>query len=377
MASSEKWLFTHLGVALASLNVSQIQPTTVPVSSDGGHELLCSYSWTSQDQPTAYVPGEPSRYVSRPIPLSLLQDKGVYCIDQNSDKNPQYPFEVVFRAMKVMKPGFKFDDIDIVINRNTLRKLLQFCEDTSRHSWRIDLYLVGNTLVVERHEKSTIETLGKAPYTVFGHNFERAVTMPPTGMRNSVGHHRVLRYDLGGLNCAVRFEVDAAYRKTTDMSATVAQGGPQQPISEAQDSSASHRLTIVPHGIVTPHEQAAEIKSIRHGGVPLNVMLPQLWFGRTRYLIRGFHDWGDFSSIQVDNVNNELKQWEEADKNQDSLRKVAGILGQMREIVKNSETKSCAVIWKSDNPQDLQVFATAECVLPLPDGLIAEFWDKS
>ncbi len=47
----------------------------------------------------------------------------------------------------------------------------------------------------------------------WGRNFERTFTKFPPGSGESTGHHRVLRYPLGDLNCVVRFEVDAIHEK--------------------------------------------------------------------------------------------------------------------------------------------------------------------
>ena len=40
---------------------------------------------------------------------------------------PLVPFEPLFRATPSMNPEFHFDDVDVVVNRNSLRKLLDFC----------------------------------------------------------------------------------------------------------------------------------------------------------------------------------------------------------------------------------------------------------
>lgn len=42
----------------------------------------------------------------------------------------------------------------------------------------------------------------------FGHNFEREVSIPEPGLENSTSDHSVIRYQMGNLNCVVRFDVD-------------------------------------------------------------------------------------------------------------------------------------------------------------------------
>ncbi|KAI8723178.1 C2H2-type domain-containing protein [Fusarium sp. LHS14.1] len=386
------WLFQGTGTPLLSIQSSQVQPGDVAVTSDGGYELLCSYNWVIKPQPTVYVPGEPPRLVSKSLPMRISPDSGVHYIDQNSFRVPKYPFEVVFQAMNVMNPAVKFSDVDVLTNRNSLRHLLDFCRGKCIDSFRIDLYLIQNTLVIERRERSTKEMIRGSGNSGFGHSFEEAVTEPPPGMADIAGHHRVLRYDLGGLTCAVRFEVDAVHVIPE------AEGGSQSPEAppgssvdqlaqslenvavgssrKTPSSPGARSVQVITRGTAPPQTQAAEIKSIRRNGKPLSTMLPQLWFGRTPYLVRGYHDDGNFTMIRNENVEENLKDWEVKDQNQMALRGVVSLLGQLREVVGNSETKSCIAVCLSEKPLKLRVFSTAQKKLPLPEKVIERFWEK-
>lgn len=322
--------------------------------------------------------------------MRVSPDSGVHFIDQNSFRVPKYPFEVVFQAMNVTNPTFRFNDVDVITNRNSLRHLLDFCRGKCRDSFRIDLYLVQDTLVIERRERSTREMIRGRGNSGFGHSFEQAVTQPPPGMTDIAGHHRVLRYDLGGLNCAVRFEVDAVYgmpeggegSRDSDAGTSVDQlaqaldnvavgnskGKPSRPVSRS--------VQVINRGTAPPQTQAAEIKSIRRNGKHLSQMLPQLWFGRTPYLVRGYHEDGTFTLIRSENVDGSLRDWEAKDQNQSALRGVAWLLGQLREAVRSSETKSCIAVGLSEKPLKLQVFSTPQRKLPLPEQVIEKFWNK-
>ncbi|KAL2691385.1 hypothetical protein Neosp_001770 [[Neocosmospora] mangrovei] len=384
------WHFHGTGAPLLSIQSSQVQPGDVAVTSDGGYELLCSYNWVIKPQPTVYVPGEPPRLVSRSLPMRVSPDSGIHFIDQNSFRVPKYPFEVVFQAMNVMNPAVKFSDVDILTNRNSLRHLLDFCRGKGRDSFRIDLYLIQNTLVIERRERSTKEMIRGSGNSGFGHSFEEAVTEPPPGMADIAGHHRVLRYDLGGLNCAVRFEVDAVHVmpevEGSSQSAEAPPGGSVDQLAQsleniavgsskkAPSSPGARSVRVITRGTAPPQTQAAEIKSIRRNGKPLNTMLPQLWFGRTPYLVRGYHDDGNFTMIRNENVEENLKDWEAKDQNQMALRGVVSLLGQLREVVRNSETKSCIAVCLSEKPLKLRVFSMAQKKLPLPEKVIEKFW---
>ncbi|KAH7275000.1 hypothetical protein B0J15DRAFT_473953 [Fusarium solani] len=388
--SKDGWFFQGTGTPLISIQSSQVQPGDVAVTSDGGYELLCSYNWVIKPQPTVYVPGEPPRLVSRSLPMRVSPDSGVHFIDQNSFRVPKYPFEVVFQAMNVMNPTSKFSDVDVLTNRNSLRHLLDFCRGKCWDSFRIDLYLVQNTLVIERRERSTKEMIRGSRNSGFGHSFEEAVTEPPPGMTDITGHHRVLRYDLGGLNCAVRFEVDAVHgipeAEDGAQQTDAPLGGSVDQLAQSLENVAvgsskqtpsspgARSVRVITRGIAPPQTQAAEIKSIRRNGKHLSTMLPQLWFGRTPYLVRGYHDNGNFTLIRSENVEENLKDWEAKDQNQIALRGVVWLLGQLREVVRSSETKSCIAVCLSDKPLKLQVFSTAQRKLPLPEKVIERFW---
>lgn len=400
------WFFKGTGTPLISIQSSQVQPGHVAVTSDGGYELLCSYSWVIKPQPTVYVPGEPflsgwaisqltatgepPRLVSRSLPMRVSPDSGVHFIDQNSFRVPKYPFEVVFRAMDVMNPTSRFTDIDVLTNRNSLRHLLDFCHGKCRDGFRIDLYLIQNTLVIERCERSTKEMIRGPGNSGFGHSFEEAVTEPPPDMTDIAGHHRVLRYDLGGLNCAVRFEVDAVNSiPETENGAQQTDAPPGASLDqlaqllvdvsfesskEMPSSPGARSIRVLTRGTAPPQTQAAEIKSIRRNGKSLSTMLPQLWFGRTPYLVRGYHGDGNFTLIRNENVEEKLKDWEAKDENQMALRGVVSLLGQLREVVRYSETKSCIAVCLSGKPLELQVFSTVQKKLPLPEKVIWRFW---
>ncbi|RSL71882.1 hypothetical protein CEP54_001189 [Fusarium duplospermum] len=388
--SKDGWFLQGTGTHLLSIQSSEVKSGDVAVTSDGGYELLCSYNWIIRPQPTVYVPGEPPRLVTRSLPMRVSPDSGAHFIDQNSFRVPKYPFEVVFQAINVMNPTFKFNDLDVLTNRNSLRHLLDFCRGKCRDSFRIDLYLVQNTLVIERRERSTKEMIRGYGNSGFGHSFEEAVTEAPPGMADIAGHHRVLRYDLGGLNCAVRFEVDAVHgmpeaennSQQTDIPLESSVDQLSHSLENVAVGSSKQRhsypgarsVQVITRGTAPPQTQAAEIKSIRRNGKPLSMILPQLWFGRTPYLVRGYHDNGTFTLIRSENVEENLKDWEAKDQNQMALRGVVSLLGQLREVVRSSETKSCIAFCVSDKPLKLQVFSTAQRKLPLPEQVIERFW---
>lgn len=84
--------------------------------------------------------------------------------------------------------------VDILTDRNNLRKLLAYLDDHDTKDFRIDLQLVGAwTVVLQRWEERTAEE-GEAHG--YGDTFEQKFTAlaPDCEAAAFAGHHRVISY---------------------------------------------------------------------------------------------------------------------------------------------------------------------------------------
>lgn len=326
------------------------------------------------------------------MPLTLPRDKGTYFIDQNGARIPQYPFGPLFQATAVTNPEFRFDDVDVVVNRNSLRKLLNLCAGRSQDSFRINLLLVHNSLFIERCERNPRELVRGSQDSGWGRNFERAFTKYPDGVADLSGHHRALRYQFGNLNCVVQFEVDASYEARPNKEST------EQPIGQAVDFRNMKFLTLGVDKLssksliadicakdqaietksrmqLQPQSQAVEIKTGK-AFKGLSNRLPQLWFGRTPWLIDGRHTHGTFEEVRVTNASDSFEEWET--KNQLGLRKLVTVLTQLREVIKKNKGRMCVAIYeRGSSPQGMKIFASTAGKRVLPGDLTHEFWDHT
>ncbi|KAK7698130.1 hypothetical protein SLS64_012805 [Diaporthe eres] len=329
------------------------------------------------------------------LPLTIKPDSGRHFIDQNAKKIPDYPFEVVFQAAELMNPTARFDEIDVLTNRNSLRKFFDFCKGRVQESFRVNLHLVNDTLIIERCVKSTTEFLYGSSSSGFGHNFEKAATRLHRGLENSSGHHRVLRYDFGGLKCAVRFEVDASYDDPDTVGegerhvaeaesygeevASLATAFSSIAVNKASSGSTGGSADTIPRGAGTDQASVAELKSRKdHSSKPKPNWLPQLWLGRTRYLITGHHENGTFDDVRVHDLREELEAWEKNEVNQEALQKMAALLSRLRDTVRTNQAKSCvALCEKAVKPYTLRIHASTSRKGPLPASVVEKFWEKS
>ncbi|EPS37266.1 hypothetical protein H072_9062 [Dactylellina haptotyla CBS 200.50] len=397
IASREAWMWKDIKAQTALLIVEQsaLEPADSSVSSSPECELLCTYNWQDAKDAVIQVPGHAPIWQEVPLPIQVPEDQGTYFVDQNAGRIPQYPFEPVFRATLSMNPLARFDDVDLVVNRNSLRKLFDFCKGVSQETFRVDLHLVRNTLFIERRERSAREMIRGSGGSGYGRNFEKLCTKFPNGVDHSTGHHRVLRYPLGNLNCVVRFEVDACYKvagetnnsthspgHTNDgdaLIAAMANLNMKTSISPSKSSSASKIAEQTNYGNeqppgVMPQSTAAEIKTTaRMKG--RGRYIPQLWFGRTPWLIVAHHNFGIFDGIQVTNVVDagDFAYWET--RYQDALRKMVTLIEKMRETVRRNQGKYCVAIFEQfSNPRCIKVYASSREKQALPDELVDLFW---
>ncbi|KAF2124744.1 hypothetical protein P153DRAFT_301357 [Dothidotthia symphoricarpi CBS 119687] len=365
------------GEVIQTIPSNSLVVATATVSSEFGFEDLCSYNW--QENGSIVVPGGPPKWVYQPLPITLLPDAGHQFVDQNAFRVPQFPFEPAFQALSIVKPEAKLDDIDIIVNRNSLRKLLDFAAGRRRDPWRMDLHLVKNTLFISRKEMSARAMVRGNGNSGYGHNFEKAFTKPEPGLDGSSSHHRVIRYRFGSLECAVRFEVDAYYedpdlpdptdpaQQSLDQIATTMA---QLQINEPQPSTTKKGNTqVIVKGNPVDPAKLAEIKTRKQ--VNINDALPQLWFGRTPYLLTGRHENGVFGSISCSHVQLQFKAWETD--NQEALRKMVTLLTDLKRIVQGMD-RGAAILTVLDKGGPLQIFKMKNATGVLPKHMITKYW---
>ncbi|KAI4692886.1 uncharacterized protein J4E88_001256 [Alternaria novae-zelandiae] len=377
------------GLPVRTIEAATLEPDTTKVSSARGFETLCSYNW--QYDGSIHVPGAPPRWNPPPLPTTLAQDSGRHFVDQNASRVPKYPFEPVFAALAVMKPNVVLDQVDIIANRNSLRKLLDFSAGRRLDTFCMGLHMVGNTLVVSRKERNAQQMIHGAPNAGYGHNFEKAFTMPDHGMGNSSSHHRVIRYHIGPLDCIVRFEVDAYYNDPDVVLGSKSEQLIDEPIETTSAAMAQLNIVgslpaqfntrknpadkptiVVEKGNFVDPSKLAEIKAKKVAR--LTEALPQLWFGRTPFFMNGNHDKGTVRSVSISHAEKEYPRWEEA--NQGRLRKMVSLLAELRDAVARTKERAAVLVY-DEKGGPLKVFAMKKNHGVLPSETIAKHWTNA
>jgi len=287
-----------------------------------------------------------------------------------------------------MSPDFRFNKIDIVTTRNSLRKFLKFCTGGRPDSFRVDLSIVKNTMFIEQYNVIDM-TQGMG----WGHSFEKAFTKYPLGLEGSTTHDRFLQYPIGDLNCLVGFEVDACYEENDDESGlqdglerlSLDNPGPSTALPKAvgKCSMPPPSSRLPPGTKIMPQSTAAELKTCKLGKSGITAYLPQLWFGRTSWLITGSHNQGTFTTTTITDVSSRLAQWET--ERQQDLRRLAAFLAALREAVRKSGKPRCCLMYEKipmpeggirGGPNVVKLFAVKPTSTEkvVPEEAFSQFW---
>ncbi|KAJ5855569.1 geranylgeranyl pyrophosphate synthetase [Penicillium soppii] len=299
---------------------------------------LASYNWIEASTPTIAVPGCPAQWSAPPGPRQVNKDSGLVYIAQNAARHPDSPLEPLFRSLYLENPSFDIKSIDVVTDRNNIRKLLSFVKPTLNkndlESFTIQVDMTAETAIFSRKDTATSEFIGSDEFRGFGHEFEKAYTI--NQVKESTGHHRIISYRLGGLSFLVRHETDGYVRDskssvmdaelTGDNLADILNSLSLTPETTSIDEpSSKSKLTIKREGRTVSRESTLEIKTrVFHKSLKLTEVAAQLWISQTPKLVRAYHRRGIFPTPKVEDVTAALKVWEKV--HQDAITKLVALI---------------------------------------------------
>ncbi|KAI1798789.1 hypothetical protein F4811DRAFT_161961 [Daldinia bambusicola] len=334
---------------IAKISLSDLQGLDVPpVASITDVKYLSSYNWIESPKPTISVPGSPPLWAAPKLPQKLNKDSGLIYIAQNAARHPDSPLEPLFRAIYVTDPSFDIRPIDIVTDRNNIRKLLSFVDPTvSRNGleeFTIDVEVTKNTAIFSRDETETHAFIGPNEFKGFGHEFEKACTI--NKIVGSTGHHRIISYRFGGLNVIVRHETDGYVDSKSGPSSSASKAQSPFDLTSVFDSlslsptntnvgttTKGSKLIVQQDGQAVPLSSTLEIKTrVSHKPLEIREVAAQLWVSQTPKLVRAYHQRGVFQVPRVEDITPQIKQWEQ-DKHS-HLRKLAFLMRRIVDLVK-------------------------------------------
>lgn len=352
------------------------------VISDVKH--LASYNWVEASTPTIAVPGSPARWAAPQGSRRVNKDSGLVYIAQNAARHPESPLEPLFRSLFIEQPSFDVSSIDIVTDRNNIRKLLSFINPTlTKHGYdpfTIQVEMADQTAIFCRDETATTEVIGPGEFRGYGHEFEKVYTIPQ--VKGSTGHHRIVSYRLGGLNFLVRHETDGYVRDlkhvtkddesaANDLANVLGSLSLSKETTDTDDIPAQSKLTIKREGKVVPRESTLEIKTrVSHKPLELAEVAPQVWASQTPKLVRAYHQRGVFSTPEAQDITAGVKAWEQA--HQEDIRKLVALMNRILGLTRSWGGNSTV---RYDLLKDKLVIHKVERKKMLPEDIYAR-WAK-
>ncbi|KAM0452072.1 hypothetical protein ACHAPV_009696 [Trichoderma viride] len=333
---------------LGEISLSDLDTPPPSNATITGLQHIASYNWLEGSLPTISVPGAPPLWSPPRVAPKLTPDSGMVYIDQNAARTPRYPLEPLFRALQAENPDFELGDIDLVTDRNNIRKLLRFVQGSSSDNFEIQVEIAGSkTAVFTRVEIKTKDII--RDFRGFGHNFEKAYTK---GIPGSTGHHRIVHYLFGGMKCLIRHETDGyidskvnpdSVPKAATLVDDVSDLLGAVSISETNKPISKQLVTVVKTK-TRPVDLAStlEIKTRAASRIlDMADVTPQLWISQTPILVIGYHQYRMFNNVQMRNVKQEIHDWETA--NQTALRKLALLIKKISQVVGRSSDRNGTV----------------------------------
>jgi len=319
---------------------------TPPSASITDVKHLSSYNWIEAPTPTITVPGSPPLWSPPTAPQQLKKDSGLIYIAQNAARHPDSPLEPLFRALYLANPSFDIRSIDIVTDRNVIRKLLSFINPSSTRNgleaFTFNIEVAKNTAIFSRVETATHEFIGAKEFRGFGHEFEKVYTT--SQISGSTGHHRIVSYRFADLTFIVRHETDGYVDATPSSHGKEPENDSLSRMLGSLSLSptinnppkltfAASKLSIKAEGQPIPLASTLEIKTrVRHRPLNIQEIAPQLWVSQTPQLVRAYHHNGKFQRPEVEDVAPLIQEWEE--RNQLHLRKLAALIRKILEVVR-------------------------------------------
>ncbi|KAI6103155.1 hypothetical protein EDD16DRAFT_1727661 [Pisolithus croceorrhizus] len=266
---------------------------------------IASYSWIEGKTPSIVVPGCPRIWKNTTV-KTVPQDAGVQYIDRNTSFMGHRPsLTPIFAAVDSLHDDFRYHNLDLVTDRNNLRKLLRCIDQQRDKTFRIDIDLLGQTCLFTRREETLVETI--QGFRGYGHQYELAATKP-RGSEGEISHHRIICYDFGRLKVLLRYEVDACTKPESEDDSLLASFsalsvGTRGASTPSNDSAFSTRFGVKvkmssPRSVV-PQSSVIEIKTRAvHKELDWKEFYPQLYLSQTLHLYLAKHTRGTFSPVE-------------------------------------------------------------------------------
>ncbi|KAG5972506.1 hypothetical protein E4U58_006508 [Claviceps cyperi] len=275
---------------------------------------VSSYTWIDTPTPTIAVPGSPPLWSPPIIDHRLPKDIGLYYVTENAARLPGSPVAPLFAALFTTNPFFDVRPIDIISDRNFIRRLLCFVNPgLDGDAFTMKLELVGNTLLLGRHETAVTRHIAPNSYGGYGYEFEKAYMTKQ--IAGSTSHYSIISYRFCGLNMMIRYQTDGftSMKRGTDVhrKGFLDQFIHPRDRTEPTADISLKKVKVLKKGKTIPLESIVEIMTCAQVRLlEFDDIAPQLWISQTPKLVRAYHQRGLFSKPGVEYVGFKVQKWE-------------------------------------------------------------------
>ncbi|EDN99260.1 hypothetical protein SS1G_02112 [Sclerotinia sclerotiorum 1980 UF-70] len=307
------------------------------------------------------VPSSPPKWSPPALPTTLKPSIGIK-LDKEAYQM-QVSMNSLFAALSVSiarTDTHTLPSTDLIIDRNVLRKLLDFVGGKVGHSWELNVQMFRNTMIFEKNEQ------GVARYSSQGYGipFERAfLRYKDDSLKETIGHYRMAAYEIGGMKWMVRFEFDGYYdvRSTKDLTRSFQSLDLDRArhslqllnINSNGKESTYQGIKIVKSEIEMCTLPMIEVKTAKVGKSPTRAKwMPQLYFSQVKHLIIANHNEGVFekSYITECDKSEDMREWEVA--NQGKLQKLLQLISAIQNTVNKTKGRKAIVLCKKGEKKD-------------------------
>ncbi|KAH0495909.1 hypothetical protein TgHK011_009434 [Trichoderma gracile] len=275
-------------------------------------ELIASYNWADQKAPKIIVPGRPRLWKPLEKPRQLEEDNGVYYRDNNSAFFPEHPLEPAIVSVMKMHPQSL--DIDIVGCNSTIGNLLRY--------W----------------ESEALDTLSQR--------------LTPLGLPTSDRQGLTTGFSNSDEDDKTALAGEAPATKNEDLTSLLeglSIGPASGPSADSKD------LEVAEGGKITSQDTIFDLKtrSIKAiGRDTLGEELPRLWLARITKFILAHHTRGKFDNVEVADVHDEVKEWEES--HQEDLGRLSILLRRIQDIALENEDTLLEIVRVEGGPLEVR-----------------------
>jgi hypothetical protein len=246
--------------------------------------------------------------------------------------------------------------VGLITDRNSLRKIYGLYTPDAMYGpkpFMIDAQKIGNVVIFSRWEDPEM----KKPHAPHPHCYSKShelATMEQQ-LERVVSCHRMVRYEFGGIDMIVRFELDAVteaaprFTKTNDSLADAMQDtsvkGTLLPLPRYTQSKAGPSIYRTPYPSPSLSSFIERKTRSSQGELDYIDIYGQLIFSQTPQLYVARHTRGNFTSLEKVSLG-EGKLRDIAQSTQGIMGKVAGMIKEMMDCM--DEFGECSFLWKGE-----------------------------